>query len=588
MNNIDNLNDEEKIQILESLLNDEALSKLIFENSELTKKLGLESSLPTNDATEHKKSDLSSFKNSSVQREFASDAESLSQFLVRKDVKAAIARNNSCIKGLVTIPEFRNELCSIDWFLKHVSQNQQVIDLVMADLPANAILLEKFLSDSRVKNAIQARDGYLEGLVQNVSQRIAKLSTIKNHFISDDSLVSYLLTDNDFLRLVLARKRVKRYIVNDLHYLEQLSLGPELASNLLKVGKFTSRFLSESDNFNLFISNQKVLDSFLEHLSQAAIVKSGQSWKFLETVARMRDFSGLLAQVSEYLAVPEGNSDKVELSFKKIANGSKDFQNLLALIFNSNNSVSINGKPFRILDWRGFWIPFQEIFLNKDYDIVVESEKPFFIDAGANIGLATLYLKCKHPSAEVICFEPSKNIRKLLECNIETQNLSNVRIMPCALSSKNGTFEFTVPEQDSLAGSLRSIIEPQEINKEVVEVKRLSPFIDKQCDFIKLDIEGAEYAVLNDIKKKLNIVNNIFIEYHGEANATSNDLVNITSILVKHGFKFHVSKAFGTDKYTKISPFSHLNERYSQVIHATRDLKRPRNIYQKIKSFFSV
>ena len=588
MNSIDNLKDEEKIQLLESLLNDEAVSKSLFGTSAVAKEIGLEKVLKLKSISKSEVGELSFFNDSTFQKEFASDVESLNRFVNRQDVKLAIANNKDCIKGLVTISEFIDELSSIDWFVKRLSDNQQLINLVVADIPTNQLLVEKLLTDSRIKNAIKVREGYLEGLVQGVSQRIAKLSTIKNHLKSDDSWVSDLANSNDFMKSLLERKVVKSYIANDLQYLEQLSLEPELANNLLKTTNFSNRLLSELDNFNLFISTSSILNSFFDHLSKTVSSNSEQSLKFLQAVSNMRDFSVLLEQVLEYLAIPEGNSEKVTLSYKKIANGSKDFQNLLAMIFESNNEVTINGNPFRIIDWRGFWIPFQEIFLNKDYDLAIESEKPFFIDAGANIGLATVYLKSKHPNAEVIAFEPSKAIREVLELNIKMQGLSNVTVMPYALSSKSGMLEFTVPDKDNLAGSLRTNVESHGVKTEVVEVKRLAPFINKQCDFIKLDIEGAEYAVLHDIKKKLNTVSNIFIEYHGEASGAPSDLAKIVSMLVSQGFRLNISKAFGTDKYTKISPFSHLNKRYSQVIYATRATENRYHKYQKLKSFFNV
>uniref|UniRef100_A0A486XY10 Methyltransferase FkbM domain-containing protein n=1 Tax=Rheinheimera sp. BAL341 TaxID=1708203 RepID=A0A486XY10_9GAMM len=588
MNSIDNLKYEEKIQLLESLLKDEAVSNSLFGNSAVAKEIGLEKVLKLKSISKSELGEHLFFNDSTFQKEFASDIESLNRFLTRQDVKSAIANNKDCIKGLVTISDFIDELSSIEWFLKRLSKNQQLINLVIADIPTNKLLVEKILTDSRIKNTIKVKEGYLEGLVQGVSQRIANLSTIKNHLKLDDSWVSYLVNNNDFMKSLLERKVVKSYIASDSEYLEQLSLEPELANNLLKIKNFSNSLLSESDSFNLFISTSSILNNFFGHLSRTVTNNSVQSLMFLQTVSNMRDFSNLLKQVSEYLTIPEENSEKVTLSYKKIANGSNDFQNLLAMIFESNNEVTINGKPFRIIDWRGFWIPFQEIFLNKDYDLAIESEKPFFVDAGANIGLATVYLKCKHPNAEVICFEPSQAIREVLELNVEMQGLSNVRVMPYALSSKSGMFEFTVPDKDNLSGSLRTNIESHGVKKEVVEVKRLAPFINKKCDFIKLDIEGAEFAVLNDIKKNLNTVSNIFIEYHGEANGTPSDLVKIVSMLVSQGFRLNISKAFGTDKYTKISPFSHLNKRYSQVIYATRDIEKPHHKYQKLKSFFNV
>ena len=70
-------------------------------------------------------------------------------------------------------------------------------------------------------------------------------------------------------------------------------------------------------------------------------------------------------------------------------------------------------------------------------------------------------------------------------------------------------------------------------------MERLKKYLNKQVDFLKIDIEGAEYEVLIDIKEKLKLVKNIFIEYH------SNDLIGIklnriTQILYEAGFYYYI------------------------------------------------
>ena len=40
-------------------------------------------------------------------------------------------------------------------------------------------------------------------------------------------------------------------------------------------------------------------------------------------------------------------------------------------------------------------------------------------------------------------------------------------------------------------------------------------YLNREIDFLKIDIEGSENALIFDIKDKLANVKNLFLEYHG-------------------------------------------------------------------------
>jgi hypothetical protein len=83
----------------------------------------------------------------------------------------------------------------------------------------------------------------------------------------------------------------------------------------------------------------------------------------------------------------------------------------------------------------------------------------------------------------------------------------------------------------------------------IVETVRLRDFIDSEIDMLKIDIEGAEYIVLKDIEDKLNLVNNLFIEYHDKQNDIQR-LDDILSILNNNNFRYHIVSGF-----SRKSPF---------------------------------
>ena len=47
-----------------------------------------------------------------------------------------------------------------------------------------------------------------------------------------------------------------------------------------------------------------------------------------------------------------------------------------------------------------------------------------------------------------------------------------------------------------------------------VKTVRLKNFLHRSIDFLKIDIEGAEYEVLKDCEEFLFNVDKIFVEYH--------------------------------------------------------------------------
>ena len=57
-----------------------------------------------------------------------------------------------------------------------------------------------------------------------------------------------------------------------------------------------------------------------------------------------------------------------------------------------------------------------------------------------------------------------------------------------------------------------------------------------------MDIEGAEFEVLCDLDGKLELVNNLFIEYHGRFNQ-NNELNKLFDIISKNGFSYYIKEA---------------------------------------------
>lgn len=178
----------------------------------------------------------------------------------------------------------------------------------------------------------------------------------------------------------------------------------------------------------------------------------------------------------------------------------------------------------------------KEIFVEDIYKQKLKTN-PYIIDCGANIGMSVIYLKQHFPQAEILAFEPDETNFDLLKKNVDSFGYSNVLLLKEAVWNENTTLQFS---NESSMGSKIEI--DNTANSREVKAVRLKDFIIKDVDFLKIDIEGAEYAVLTDIADNLHFVKNMFLEYHGTF-AQNIELVTMINIISKAGFNFYIKEA---------------------------------------------
>jgi FkbM family methyltransferase len=120
--------------------------------------------------------------------------------------------------------------------------------------------------------------------------------------------------------------------------------------------------------------------------------------------------------------------------------------------------------------------------------------KRTMIDIGANIGIFA------RPSAEqfehVICFEPVLKNFEVLKKNLE--NYSNVELHNLGLSNRDQTATFEL--QTLKCGHTKQVAEfvpNPEFEQHTGELTTLDRFDFQDIDWIKIDVEGFENAVLD-------------------------------------------------------------------------------------------
>jgi FkbM family methyltransferase len=124
-----------------------------------------------------------------------------------------------------------------------------------------------------------------------------------------------------------------------------------------------------------------------------------------------------------------------------------------------------------------------------------------FVDGGANVGLFTLPAANQvGVTGKVVAFEPAREVRLRLTQNVALNRLSQVQIVPFALSSTPGEAAFRTFE---LAGAGLNHLAPSDGESGTVESVTvttldavLGPTDRRRLTLLKLDLEGAEHGAL--------------------------------------------------------------------------------------------
>ncbi|NJM93692.1 MAG: FkbM family methyltransferase [Cytophagales bacterium] len=109
-------------------------------------------------------------------------------------------------------------------------------------------------------------------------------------------------------------------------------------------------------------------------------------------------------------------------------------------------------------------------------------------------------------------------------------------LYPYAVWTADEQIQFTDGEGDA------SHITPSRDGKgKEIIAKRLKSFLSTldQIDFLKIDIEGAECAVLADCEDELKRVHHLFVEYHSLKDHPQ-ELGALLEILLRQGFRYFI------------------------------------------------
>jgi FkbM family methyltransferase len=206
----------------------------------------------------------------------------------------------------------------------------------------------------------------------------------------------------------------------------------------------------------------------------------------------------------------------------------------------NTHHLGLLGKSVEIVEPLWSVVDFVEIFWHQMYHFVSRREQPYIIDCGANVGMAVIYFMHLYPESSVVAFEPDPTVFSILQKNLSSFSVSGVTAINKAVWTSDSTMQFVdgggVGGRLANCGAVSTAID--------VEAVRLRPFLERKVDFLKIDIEGAELAVLRDCRSVLGNVDHVFVEFHGSPHR-SQELHDLLSLLADSGFRYYVTDARG-------------------------------------------
>ena len=208
---------------------------------------------------------------------------------------------------------------------------------------------------------------------------------------------------------------------------------------------------------------------------------------------------------------------------------------------------------------------YSEIFARQGYSFASHKQNPVILDCGANIGMATLYFKWLYPKAQIIAFEPDPLTFGLLKENTDGNRLEDVVTQNVALGKDESEIDFHIPEPGSL---MMSAVAGRNTGGTIrVACRRLSTFITGEIDMLKLDIEGMEELVLDELAAsgKLSLVREMVVEVHHNLPNSPSQLSRILPLLEHNGFRYHIVN-FYSASLSDCSAFEDV------IIHAQRQM----------------
>lgn len=166
-------------------------------------------------------------------------------------------------------------------------------------------------------------------------------------------------------------------------------------------------------------------------------------------------------------------------------------------------------KVIRYADLHSFYHQIRQIFGQRLYNFRSANPAPVILDCGAHIGLASLFFKERFPAARITAFEADNALADICRANFEAFDAADIEVVQAAVWTHDGGVSFAHSNDD--AGH---VAEGRTDGVQTVPSVRLKSLLAQPIDLLKLDVEGAEFTLIEDCGADLRNVRALVMEVH--------------------------------------------------------------------------
>ncbi len=233
----------------------------------------------------------------------------------------------------------------------------------------------------------------------------------------------------------------------------------------------------------------------------------------------------------------------------------------------------VDHKTLRYADLHSLYHQIRQIYGEQLYAFSSRRDDPRIIDCGAHVGVASLFFKERYPAARITAFEADAAIADMCRANLKAFGHADVTVTHAAVWTHENGVNFAASNDD--AGHVADAGADTGANTGAAttpSVRLKALLAEGPVDLLKLDVEGAEFAIVADCGASLAVVDRLVIELHAMDGARPR-IGALLAILEAQGFRYvlgdlHQARWLDTDP----TPFSACaTARFIITVYAWRD-----------------
>ncbi len=194
---------------------------------------------------------------------------------------------------------------------------------------------------------------------------------------------------------------------------------------------------------------------------------------------------------------------------------------------------------------RGVYLPPTEV----EHAVRARTNAPRILDLGAHVGSASLLMLERFPGAHVTAVEPNPASAALLRRMVERNGLGQqCDVRQVAVSTAPGTARiegFSILSHFVREGTQEAVDQlpylrqfQSEAVGTVTEVEVIDAFdLLQNADLVKMDIEGAEWPILQDLRFAQLPITALVLEYHPQGAPEHDTTALVRRLLTDAGFR---------------------------------------------------